>query len=235
VCIAILAPTICLPRVQGQPGRIGRIAPTGMRSSSVEDLSTSVALDKSWSIITLQWRTRGVKHHQNIRFPAPWHYGDVKDKSYRPPWIQFEVSGEPAIMFVATRPSGVYDVRAPIFYRLNNGIWRPIKSVPKIMEFTDRGSCYVSKGRLFAWDYEMAEHRGHADPQRYWLREFSISSRRIHLKSTRITKNGYNGIEDDMGQSSKIRPSDDPLHEFGLHWKWWGESASPTLPMGYVR
>ncbi len=148
-----------------------------MCSLTINHLTAWETVPNSSSRITLTWRNHGAIHRQIIRLPAPWFCANYPDDPYRPTGVQLQVSGEPALMIVANRPSGVYDVRSPVFYRFHGGVWQRISSRPKESEFTDLGSCYVKNGRLYAWDYEMAVDKGHADPQRYWLRVFSISAK----------------------------------------------------------
>ncbi len=225
--IAIAALVSLSSRVESQPNKTNRLQLGGKRSPTIDQLAAWQTEPDRSSRIMLVWRRQGSKHRQIIRLPSPWYCANYPDDPYRPTGVQLQVSGEPALMIVANRPSGVYDVRSPIFYSLHGSVWRRIASRPKQSEFTDLGSCRVKNGRLYAWDYEMAEHKGHADPQRYWLRVFSISRQRVQLKSNRMTRHIYDGVADSEGHnmqpSWKIARRDDPLHEFGLRWKWWGD------------
>lgn len=220
----VICQTYC---VEGRSQAHSRVTLGGSRSSVVSRLTAWRTDGEKSTRLTLKWRSRCLSHSQIIRLPAPWYCDDYGDDAFRPFGVQLRVSGEPAVMFVANRPSGVYDVRSPIFYRFHGGIWHRIASNPKQAEFTDRGGCYVRNGRLYAWDYEMANHRGHADPQRYWLRVFTVCQTQIHLISNRMTKHEYDSGGDYPGYhsvpSAKITRSEDPLHEFGLRWKWWGD------------
>lgn len=179
------------------------------------------------SRIALEWSKEGVKRHQVIQLPTPWYCNGYKDDTYRPVGIQFQFSDEPWLMVVANRQSGVYDVRSPIFYRLHKGTWTRVASNPKESEFSNFGSCCINNGRLYTWDCEMAAHKGHGEPQRYLLRVFSISRTRIRLRLSKVSRMEYDSLGDSIGHfttpSSQIRPDKDPMREFGLRWKWWGD------------
>ena len=217
----------CALRASCEPGSVRSLRIGGRQSTSLGKLVAWKTGEGNSSQVTLEWLMKGVKHHQNIQLPTPWYCDGYEDESYRPVGIQFQISNEPGLMIVANRQSGVYDVRSPIFFRFHRAAWRRIASNPAQSEFTDFGSCYINNGRLYSWDYEMTDHKGHADPQRYRLRVFSISRARVSLQSSKMTRKEYDSIRDSkdhvVAPSSQIRHKEDPMHEFGLRWKWWGD------------
>ena len=179
--------------------------------------------------IVLTWTSHRTSRQQMITLPKPWYCAesDSSDK-YCPDAVRVNLNGAPALMVVASRESGVYDVRTPILFTFSNNRWQRSRSDLNALEFTNFGSCYYSKGKLFVWDYEMASNLGHGELQRYWLKTFRISNGCMTPISTRFTVGRYSSPSDDDGRdrlsSSKIGVSEDPLREFGLRWKWWGDN-----------
>ena len=221
-CLVIMILLYGSIRALAEPKGIKSLPVGGRPDASIGRLVARSIGEASSSRIALTWSQNGIKRHQVIQLPTPWYCDGYEDYSYRPVGVQFRISDEPGLMIVANRESGVYDVRSPIVYRLHKGAWRHVASNPKQSEFTDFGSCYIKHGRLYAWDYEMANNKGHADPQRYWLRVFTISRTRVRLRSSKMSREEYVHIDFPV-TSSKIRPSADPMREFGLRWKWWGD------------
>ena len=116
--------------------------------------------------------------------------------------------------------------RIPLIYKIQRGKWHLVAD-SDFVSFTNRGGFNLSGKWLRMWDYEGAENKAHSVAQRYWLRVFTINNGRIVLSKKRITSGVYlPGRDFASGIPPRHLPKkDDPLHEFGLSWRWWGDTG----------
>lgn len=167
--------------------------------------------------------------------PGEWNSAAASkpDLSYEPDVLLWP--GSRAAVFVAQRPSGVYGVRAPLVYVLRNHHWRLANPDPEQQAFTDRGAFFMKRDRLYVWDYAMDDEHAHRAPQRYWLKTFRLSQ---SGKLSQIGKKMTRRLYPDIGEVGEVPPPEqvpsrfDPLREFGMRWRWWGDRSlrTPSAP-----
>ena len=163
---------------------------------------------------------KGVR--QELIIPQPWSAEISTDKLDLP--SAFLLKSKTLILaVVCTRPSGTWGFRSPVLFRLSEGRWKRLSYDPDKTSFSNRGSFYIDKDRLIVWDIFYDSNTSHWAPQRYRICTFTIQSNRLKMIQRRLTKNRYAG-GNSVGQPNNPRSGDDPLVEFGLHWKWWGSS-----------
>ncbi|MEO7718691.1 MAG: hypothetical protein ABIY70_21040 [Capsulimonas sp.] len=172
----------------------------------------------------LSWQGRRGRLEQRVKFPKCIE--EDPDPEMPPGWwlTQEPIAARqpeaflcfdgpyPLLVFVAGRASGVYDVQSPLIYALSHDRWKLLNPDPRVTEFTNRGSFYIRGNRLYVFDYGMEEGYSHGAAQHYWLETFIIKNDRLLKQHSRMTYHRY-----------KTWEGPDPLREFGLRWRDWGE------------
>ncbi|MCW3060084.1 MAG: hypothetical protein JWQ02_1905 [Capsulimonas sp.] len=172
--------------------------------------------------MTISWRGRNSRLQQMVKFPSGWWPTHDSIAPQRPKAFLWLDKSEPSLVIVAGRASGVYDIQAPVIFTLHNNRWRLTSVDPTRTEFTDRGSFYVLGNSLYVWDYGMESGYAHQAPQHYWIKTFVIKDNRLVKSHIRTTHSRYT-ITAEYPAPTKYPANNDPLREFGLRWRWWGE------------
>ena len=195
----------------------------------VSGVLVSIYGQKSGSTARLEWNSNRRHHTQQVRLPRKWRlWNDDESRAfYIPPALSWKCGHINLLIIVGDVLSGAYGVRAPLVYRFRKGKWRLVID-PSILAFTNRGGFNLSGKRLRVWDYKMAKNTAHSVPQRYWLKEFAISQGHIVQRENRMTSGSYLGhidFDSTPPPPRHLSKKDDPLHEFGLRWRWWGDTG----------
>lgn len=117
--------------------------------------------------------------------------------------------------------SGVFGYKRARFFRV---AWKK-KTLKELgsLEYSDFGSwCFVGRGRIRWWDayWSVGPHQG---SHRYKVCECGLWPK-LHPISVGYTKRSYNpDYQVEGGDPRHVSAKNDPLREFGLRWKWWGE------------
>jgi hypothetical protein len=184
-------------------------------------------------------RSRGIhltwsgRFEQTIKFPAyhpdkvgdntwDWWLSDDESVPQRPKAFLYVDAAHPLLVFLAKRESGVYGIQSSIIYALHHDRWELLTVKPSLTEFTDRGAFYLQGNKLYVWDYAADDNYAHQAPQRYWLKTFIIKSDRLIKTPTHMTHHRYSIVEE-YPAPTNYPAEKDPLREFGLRWRWWGD------------
>ena len=93
----------------------------------------------------------------------------------------------------------------------------------KPFEFTDYGGWrLLAATKVLLWDadYAVPPHDG---PHPYLVTIVSYRHNGMQHVKIRRTRRDYDPGRWGIDQPLNISKGNDPLYEFGLHWKWWGE------------
>lgn len=128
----------------------------------------------------------------------------------------------PYIWCLTTALLGVTEESTILVFRWSGNDWQPLSGPSPT--FSNRGTFYIQDDRLYAVDTVYDERFARWDDQRFALREYSLSSTAIKLVSKRVTSKRYSP-EGTHGYPVPdiVEASNDPLVEFGLKWRWWGD------------
>jgi len=177
------------------------------------------------STVVIRWTEGQIDCRQAVKLPAkwaPWTY-DTPLTS-QPTAVSWTGRPYPTIVIAAFRESGVYGVRAPIVMEFHKSHWEVVNLKPEAQEFTNRGSFFIRRNRLYVWDYEADSKHAHSAPQRYWLKTFRVRGHRLVLTRVRMTRHRYPSYDLESFPNSRPIPAHDPLREFGLRFHWWSRS-----------
>lgn len=83
-------------------------------------------------------------------------------------------------------------------------------------------SFYLEGKRMVLWQPVMKENEGNVDPHQYRLRLIEFDGEKFKVEKDMKTQNKYSPRFLDASWKS-LTPGTDPLKEFKMRWRWWGE------------
>ncbi|MBX3119045.1 MAG: hypothetical protein KF784_08270 [Fimbriimonadaceae bacterium] len=175
---------------------------------------------------TVAIRTTSPKgtHRIQLTLPSGTWPDDHGSRKFRPILFSRVISSKTILFVTLAEESGVYGYSQIVPYELTASGPKILKS-SNDLSFSDYGGWGPTSRGLYMWDYlYLPDVEPHGGPHKYQLFEFELRNGKFKRVGIHTTKKKYypESVADWVGEAS-VSKKNDPLREFGLKWRWWGQ------------
>ena len=182
----------------------------------------TVKIDVGSDCITARWA--GQSTEQRLSTSSRWAPTRRRNNEGLPGVILWQPERGVQVLIAVLRDteSGNWSYRGLSLFVLRQDRWEKTPHRPRDLDFSNLGGFCTDANELRIWDIDYDSNYAHMAPQRYKLRRYRWAG---SLKRPRVTltKGRHHVFGLAYFDRRSRSPADDPLREFGLRWRWWGD------------